>query len=367
MEFKNIIKNALCCIMAGAILFGCTACGDKTDEETSTTTTSTTTSTTQTTTQSTTLPRGNMNPLTGEYGLDDAAVGDRPIAVVVENSAAARPQWGLSTPDVLVEGVVEGGITRMLLLYSDVNEIPKVGPIRSARHDFVEFAECFDSIFVHCGWSIYAERKIKNDGVNNLNGIQGYSKQFFYRDSSRASKGTEHTGYSNGKYISATVGSLKYRTQVKSSHSNVLNFVDEANVFTPSSACNKVSFQYSSSAKYSMTYNKADGQYYCSLGSNARKDANGVHLNYKNVLLLYCNVGSMGDSKGCVDMKLENANKGYYISNGGYQDISWTKNGSASSSKLVINTTDGKTLEMNPGNTYIALIPTAQKSATSIS
>lgn len=362
MDFKKAIKNSLCCALAGVMLFGCTACGNIADDTAKTTTTSTT----QSTTESTTADLGNINPLTGEYGLSNSAVGDRPIAVVVENSAAARPQWGLSTPDVLIEGLVEGGITRMLLLYSDVNEIPKVGPIRSARHDFVEIAECFDAIFVHCGWSTYAEEKIKNDNVDNLNGIQSYSPKFFYRDSSRASKGTEHTGYSNGSYISATVKAVDYRTQVKQGYEGVLSFVDNDAAYTPDNTCSKVSFQYSSSAKYTMTYNADDGRYYTALGSGARKDADGVHLNYKNVLLLYCKVGSMGDSKGCVDMKLENANSGYYISNGGYEEISWTKNGSGLSSTLVIKTSDGNTLEMNPGNTYIALVPASQKGATSI-
>ena len=74
----------------------------------------------------------------------------------------------------------------------------------------------------------------------------------------------------------------------------------------------------------------------------------------------------MGDSKGCVDMKLENANKGYYFTNGGYEEISWTKNGSASSSKLVIKKSNGETLTMNPGTTYIAIVPSSQKGATSI-
>ncbi len=362
MDFKNTFKKLVCFSLAGAMILGCSACGKKPEEPTTTTSTTTTSQITE----STTFQIENINPLTGLYGLSDEAVGSRPIAVVVENSPAARPQWGLSSPDVLVEGVVEGGITRMLLLYSDVNKIPKVGPIRSARHDFVEFAECFDAIFVHCGWSIYAEKKIKSDKVNNLNGIQSYSPKFFYRDSSRASKGTEHTGYSNGSYISATINAVDYRTDVKQSYENVLSFVTDSNAVTPANTAEKVSFQYSSSAKYSMKYNPEDGQYYTYLGSNARKDADGVHLNYKNVLLLYCKVTSMGDSKGCVDMKLENANTGYYFTNGGYEEISWTKNGNASSSKLVIKRNNGETLTMNPGTTYIALVPTSQKSATSI-
>lgn len=361
MDFKKTLKSTVCCLLAGAVVFGCSACGNKPEEPVSTTSTTTA----ATTTAEITTRTENINPLTGLSGLSNEAMGTRPTAVVVENSPAARPQWGLSSPDVLVEGVVEGGITRMLLLYSDVNKIPKVGPIRSARHDFVEFAECFDAIFVHCGWSIYAEKKIKNDKVNNLNGIQSYNPKFFYRDSSRAGKGTEHTGYSNGSYIKATVSAVDYRTTVKQGYENVLSFVSES--YTPANSGSNVSFQYSSSAKYSMKYNPEDGRYYTYLGSNARKDADGVHLNYKNVLLLYCKVNSMGDSKGCVDMKLENANTGYYFTNGGYEEISWTKNGNAASSKLVLKRNNGEVLTMNPGTTYIALVPTSQKSATSIS
>lgn len=56
------------------------------------------------------------NPLTGESDFKVEAFGNRPIAIMVENSPSARPQWGLSTPDVVIEGVVEGGITRMMWL-----------------------------------------------------------------------------------------------------------------------------------------------------------------------------------------------------------------------------------------------------------
>src|SRR6476469_2932327 len=41
----------------------------------------------------------------------------RPIAVVIENHTAARPQSGLSSADVVYETLAEGGITRFLALY----------------------------------------------------------------------------------------------------------------------------------------------------------------------------------------------------------------------------------------------------------
>ena len=89
------------------------------------------------TTENKKLPK-NVNPLTGKADLSESAIGARPIAIMVENSPAARPQWGISTPDIVIEGVVEGGITRMMWIYADAEDIPnKVGPTRSARHDYV--------------------------------------------------------------------------------------------------------------------------------------------------------------------------------------------------------------------------------------
>ena len=91
-----------------------------------------------------------LNPFTGESGFSESAVGKRPVAIVVENLRPARPQWGITSPDIICEGEVEGGISRMLWLYADVNDVPeKVGPLRSARPSYVKFSTFFDAIFIH--------------------------------------------------------------------------------------------------------------------------------------------------------------------------------------------------------------------------
>ncbi|MEG1407464.1 MAG: DUF3048 domain-containing protein, partial [Ruthenibacterium sp.] len=67
--------------------------------------------------------------------------GKRFAAVMINNIAGspsqnARPQWGLSAADVLVEIKVEGGITRFMGLFPDYAKMPQVGPVRSARDQF---------------------------------------------------------------------------------------------------------------------------------------------------------------------------------------------------------------------------------------
>jgi len=69
-------------------------------------------------------------PLTGVAAEE---VADRPaLAVKIENAQQARPQTGLEQADVVWEEVVEGGITRFVAVYhSQVPEL--VGPVRSVR------------------------------------------------------------------------------------------------------------------------------------------------------------------------------------------------------------------------------------------
>ncbi|CAN5869479.1 DUF3048 domain-containing protein [soil metagenome] len=71
-------------------------------------------------------------PLTG-MAADDPALLARPVlAVKVDNAPLARPQIGLQQADVVVEELVEGGVTRLVALYQSTDP-GTVGPVRSGR------------------------------------------------------------------------------------------------------------------------------------------------------------------------------------------------------------------------------------------
>jgi hypothetical protein len=77
------------------------------------------------------------DPLTGEKP-SDAKV----VAVKVENIAAARPQVGLNSADIVFVEEVEGSLTRLVAVYH--TSFPKrVGPVRSARNTDVELLPLF--------------------------------------------------------------------------------------------------------------------------------------------------------------------------------------------------------------------------------
>jgi hypothetical protein len=58
---------------------------------------------------------------------------DHPVMIVkIDNTAASDPQYGLGKADMVVEELVEGGITRLAAMF--YSKLPtKAGPVRSAR------------------------------------------------------------------------------------------------------------------------------------------------------------------------------------------------------------------------------------------
>ena len=78
----------------------------------------------------------------------------RPLAVMIENHAEARPQSGLSSADVVYEAVAEGGITRFMGVFycKAVADGDKIAPVRSARIYFVNIAAEYNTpVYVHVG------------------------------------------------------------------------------------------------------------------------------------------------------------------------------------------------------------------------
>src|SRR6266508_3191509 len=69
-----------------------------------------------------------VNPLTGLAGLPTGPV----VGVKVDNTSAARPQWGLNQADVVYVEQVEGGLTRLVAIYAS-HRPARTGPVRSVR------------------------------------------------------------------------------------------------------------------------------------------------------------------------------------------------------------------------------------------
>ena len=289
------------------------------------------------------------NPLTGEEGYSKKLLKNRPVFMVVENHPEARPQWGLTSSDIVWEMVAEGGITRMLLMYSDASRIPeKVGPIRSARHYFVDLAEGFDGIFVHFGYSPMARTQIEEHDVDNVNGLVD---NYFYRDSSR-DVATEHTSYTTGEAIRKAIADKEYRTEIEKDYKAPFKFNSKTK--TLSAPCSKIKIAFSGDYTYTYNWDAEAKVYKATLGGEKFVDSEGNQQSFENIVICYTDIASIeNDSKGRVDFAFTEG-KGIYVSNGSYTDITWKKGESDDMLKLYNKV--GDELSLNVGRTYIAIM-----------
>ncbi len=112
-----------------------------------------------------------------------------PIGVMIDNSALAAPQYGLSRAELVVEAFVEGGITRYLAFFWR-NDASRIEPVRSARTPFLYWVLEFDALFAHAGSAATgtvanAEQQIREWGIRDLDGLLPAGGSGFYRDPTR--------------------------------------------------------------------------------------------------------------------------------------------------------------------------------------
>lgn len=84
--------------------------------------------------------------------VDEENRGRRPVAVMVDNSSRSHPQLGLAGASLIIEAPVEGGLTRLMPVFTRIFS-DRVGPVRSARPYFIEWAGAYQPFYVHCGGS----------------------------------------------------------------------------------------------------------------------------------------------------------------------------------------------------------------------
>lgn len=111
-------------------------------------------------------PRLAVAPLTGLL-VEPALAARHPIAVIIDDHRGARPQSGFSEASVVWQAPAEGGIPRYMMVFAE-GDPASVGPVRSARSYFVEWAAEWRAVFVHAGGSPQAISLLRTGGQGQL-------------------------------------------------------------------------------------------------------------------------------------------------------------------------------------------------------
>lgn len=336
----KVLKVLLCFV----VLFGLVGCGNKEEVV-----------------DNNTNNNDNETPNTEvkeEVSIVDVNSKTRPYAVMINNHKAARPTAGLQDAYLVYEIVVEGGITRYLALFKDVN-VEKIGSVRSSRHYYLDYAMENDAIYTHFGWSYVAKKQIPQLGINNVN---GYTTEVnaFWRDKN-LDRAYEHTAFTSTKNIAAAVKDRGYRT--KTDKDLLLNYssseIGLSNIEGAKKA-NNVSIKYSNYQTASYKYDKENKVYVRSSGGKVDTDlVTKKPITVKNIITYQVEDVSYDGKTSLRELKNIGSGTGYYISNGYAVPITWEK--SSRSAQTVYKYEDGTEITVNDGNTFIQIQPKNQK------
>ena len=268
------------------------------------------------------------------------------FAIMIENTAAARPQSGLSLADIVYEITVDGwSISRFFAIFGTEHPT-KVGPVRSARVPFANLQKEWMLPFAHFGSAETGQGNalIILKEINlpiRFDGHKGLNDEFYFRDSARLEP---HNAYFNAEMAKVKIPELKYTERFK--------FDDFSNIDDEEIPI--VTLKYSTINRVKYIFDPAIGKYSRFVNDEPHIDQyNGKQITVTNVIVLhaphksverveYILVDFVGEGVAdfCVNSKREAG--------------SWKKSTEQSITKFYDSL--GEEIVLLPGNTWIQVI-----------
>ena len=288
----------------------------------------------------------------------------RPVSIIINNDRLAQPTVGVGAADIIYETLIEGGVTRLMLVLADYENVPVFGSVRSARDYMVDLSQTHDAIFVHAGGTTMAYTELNTRGIDRIDGVNAVGNmrfdETFYRDAQRRrTMVLEHTLMTTGAGIAAGIQRAGYRTTLAYDFTGSFRFHRQ---FQPLPANNNiahyVAVPFAANTVREFIYNPENGLYYRRQFGTAHIDgATGEQLRFENIIVMfaeYTNLRMAGNYLAC---RLTGTGFGFYISGGRHITIRWRKD--TRDGPLYFFHLDGSELYLNPGRTFICVTSTA--------
>ncbi len=277
---------------------------------------------------------------------------DRPIAVMIDNHTGAWPQAGLNQTYMVYEIIVEGGETRLMALFKGA-DVDKIGPVRSARHYFLDYAMENDAIYVHFGQSPQAESDMTKYSIHNINGIYEDGTTFWrVKD-----KYAPHNAVTSTEKILQSAKNKGYRTT--SNKESILNYVTEEVNLEEGQDATLVTIPHSDLEVVEYKYNQETKKYERYAREKQQTDWETKEaVTTKNIIITFCDNYTLQDTenKGRQGLKNIGTFDGYYITNGKAIKIKCIKEARDEQTKY--QDLEGNEIKINDGNTWVNIVPT---------
>ncbi len=297
----------------------------------------------------------SVNPLTG-LPIDPQRLTQRPLAVCIPADVSARPQSGLSRADVVYEYLVDGDqITRMTGIFFG-DDVPLIGPIRSARiinfylgYQFNAATMCSGaSDFIRVLLREVSEFPFFDIDLDNPNGILPYS---LVLDSGLT------------RFHTNTQGMRRWlQDSFREQPIDLVGFqFGEAPASPTAATYLYIPYPRVSSAWVEFSYDPASGRYLRAVGGNPHLDRNGnVQIAPHNVIIQYVphtRTSLVEDALGSrsLDQNIFGSGRAIVFRDGLMYEGTWTLDVLGRMPRF--KTADGLDVPLRPGRTWIALLP----------
>ncbi len=293
----------------------------------------------------------NRNPLTGQP-ITDNNFSFFPIAIMVDNAYNIRPQYGLAQADIIYEALAESNITRLMVIFDSRQNLEKIGPVRSARPYFMDWAEEYGGIYMHVGGSPQALASINQRNFINIDQI-GIGETYFWRDKNKSAPSNVLTSSANWLRVGEIKSVQKFDTDT--AKKIVWNFIEPTASTTPPDF----------SVNFSADIYKVDWQYNAKLGAYQRSQGGDKFLfdtgeqSFTNNIIVQVVQSHLIDVERR-QMETKTTGPVVIFNQWGEQTGQWKYQ----DGRTRFLTDDGSELKLVPGKTWVEVIDSKDKLVT---
>lgn len=304
------------------------------------------------------VPEGQyLSELTG-LPIDAQLQTQRPIAVMVDNESKALPHYGTAEADIVYEmmnSTANDRITRLMCIYKDWGALTQVGSIRSVRPTNILIAQEYDAVLCHDGGPYYINDYFSRypyhfsgtfSRVNN-----GKAREFTeYILSGDLARNFRSSGYSTEYAADSEAAGGHFRFAAYGTQMNPDDY-DADGVRTANTI--ELPFYHNQSR---LLYNRETGTYdYYEYGQQHLDAETGAPLTFENVLLQCCSFHQYDSNGYLIYNCIDRFRFAYYCTGGRNISVLWSKEGEGGITHFY--DAEGNELTINPGKTYIGIIP----------
>lgn len=298
-----------------------------------------------------------VSRLTG-LPLDEEYINRRPYAVVINNIRRAMPHSGIIYADIVYEVLAEGDVTRLIAIFQSYLPM-RIGPVRSARDYFVDFAFNHDSILVFHGGSEGGYRRIRSLAINNMDGmaLEGSvfyrHRQYPYWSFNTGQRPMEHSSYTGRERIAAHMATAGFRDYMNEYYGYGFVFGNVPYDVESLGEVGRVSVPFSTTYTRIFAFEPEYNHYLVSNPQGPVRDAETAEQMIVSNVLIQLTSMTVIDAVGRRNVTTVGEGRGYLVRDGEHFPVRWVKDGHTSPTRWYFES--GEPVVLTPGRTWVCI------------